>query len=445
MRRLGLRVSFITKGMSMECCDDKGNRVLRLEMSEVDVVGENYRDKSGTVTGSLGGLHIIDTFAQCSLYDRILTVSKQTDKMVRVEMSTFDFFSISYPGYDKNISVTISRPEITLLIRIFGQLRRYAALFGLPKEEQTVSSVAKDSLTEGGPQAVARGPTRVHIALEHPVLILPCSSLSQEKIVADLGMIQVENVQVPASSDLDAPTVQWLIKFKQMKLETVSANGHSSVVAENVDGVSKIMPTVREAGNRSTPSLSVEVQLQNVTGCLTEAQYALLLGVFGQNMTERYINPHTSSAVNAEAIETPEDVDIAKEISFQQLSEQVQEALSRLLVKLVTMQITIKIAQLNVAILFSGAQGLDAAPSSLIPLVQAVGKRFVAQFSIFDRTLPEDASPESEDLRWQLQATCATLQVLNLHFVAFVQPYNTHTIALSMACKITAARTVMCV
>jgi len=61
-------------------------------------------------------------------------VSEHTDKIVRVEMSSYDFYSITYPGYDRHVSVAINRPEITLLFRFFGQIRRYASLFGASNE-----------------------------------------------------------------------------------------------------------------------------------------------------------------------------------------------------------------------------------------------------------------------------------------------------------------------
>ena len=412
LRKVALRVSFVTEGMSTECWDDQGNCVLKVRMSEVNLVQENYGDGSAKLTGSLDGLHILDAFAQDSLYDRILTVSEDADKIVKVEMKTYNFFAISYPGYDKHISLTINRPEITLLFRIFGQLRRYSALFGVSKEQEAAEEAGvKDSLTEGGPEAAGRGPTRMHIALEHPVLILPRSSRSHERIVADLGMIEVQNVEIPSDSDAVAPAVGWQIRFTRMKLETVSERGDASVVTENIDGHAKIGAASSTAGNSSGPDRLIEVSVGEVVGRLTDAQYALLLSFFGQNMTERYINPAVSSAVNAEPVEQPDGWDLPKEISFKQLSEQVQQALSNADLKCVAMQVVVKVEKLNVAIDSAGCRGLDASTSSLMPLLQAVGKHCVVQFVTYETLTLDPAVPEGDDLLWQLQATCATLQV----------------------------------
>jgi len=423
VQKVGLRVSFVTPGMSTECWDDRGNRVLRMQMSEVDLVQESYPDGSAKLTGSLGGLHIMDAFAQDSFYDRILTVSEDADKIVKFEMKTFNFFSISYSGYDKHISLTINRPEITLLFRVFGQLGRYFALFGLPAEQRVAEKAgSKDLLTGGAPQtrslAAGRGPTRVHIALEHPVLILPRSSLSHEKIVADLGLIEVHNVHVASNDDDEAPTVEWQVNFTHMKLETFSEHGGSSVVTEDVNGRAKIGAAVRKPGNPIGPDRLVEVSVGEVIGRVTEAQYALLMSCFGQNMTERYINPAVSSAINGEAVATPDSCDGPREMSFKQLSEQVQQALSDMDLKRVTMQAVFKVEKLNVALDFAGSPGLDASTSSLTPLLQVVGKYFVVQFVKYESLAPDvkyeslaPAAPECEDLLWQMETSCATLQV----------------------------------
>jgi hypothetical protein len=54
---------------------------------------------------------------------------------------------------------------------------------------------------------------------------------------------------------------------------------------------------------------------------------------------------------------------------------------------------------------------LDASTSSLMPLLQAVGKHCVVQFVTYETLTLDPAVPEGDDLLWQLQATCATLQV----------------------------------
>jgi hypothetical protein len=416
VRKVGLRVSFVTPGMSTECWDDRGNRVLRMQMSEVDLVQESYPDGSSRLAGSLGGLHVMDAFAHDSLYDRILTVSEDADKIVKFEMKTFNFFSISYSGYDKQISLTINRPEITLLFRVFAQLGRYFALFGLPAEQRAADKAGgKDLLIGGAPQtrslAAGRGPTRVHIALEHPVLILPRSSLSHEKIVADLGLIEVHNVHVASNNDDEAPTVEWQVNFTHMKLETFSERGGSSVVTEDVNGRAKIGAAVRKPDNLTGPGRLVEVSVGEVIGRVTEAQYALLMSCFSQNMTERYINPAVSSAINGEAVATPDSCDGPREMSFKQLSEQVQQALSNMDLKRVSMQAVFKVEKLNVALDFAGSPGLDASTSSLTPLLQVVGKYFVVQFVKHESLAPDPAALECEDLLWQMETSCATLQV----------------------------------
>ena len=78
------------------------------------------------------------------------------------------------------------------------------------------------------------------IVLEHPCLILPRNSLSNERIVADLGMIDLQNVLDAEQNDYEEQVQKWQIRFTKMKLETLSENGNSSVITHNVDGFATI-------------------------------------------------------------------------------------------------------------------------------------------------------------------------------------------------------------
>ena len=82
------------------------------------------------------------------------------------------------------------------------------------------------------------------------------------------------------------------------------------------------------------------------------------------------------------------------------------------------MQAVFKVEKLNVALDFAGSPGLDASTSSLTPLLQVVGKYFVVQFVKYESLAPDvkyeslaPAAPECEDLLWQMETSCATLQV----------------------------------
>ena len=60
--------------------------------------------------------------------------------IVRLELLLFDIYSISYPGYDKILSLSIIRPEITVLFRLFDQFSRYSALFCVSREDKNANA-----------------------------------------------------------------------------------------------------------------------------------------------------------------------------------------------------------------------------------------------------------------------------------------------------------------
>ena len=206
----------------------------------------------------------------------------------------FDIYSISYPGYDKFLSLSIIRPEITVLFRLFDQFIRYSALFCVSREDKNANAALADSPVEGRSNKQARGSTRLKIVLEHPCLILPRNSLSNERIVADLGMIDLQNVLDAEQNDSQEQVQKWQIRFTKMKLETLSENGNSSVITHNIDGFATIS-SIKQA---TMTSLCVDVSLGEMTGVLTDAQYALLSAALSQNLSERYINPSIESSVN---------------------------------------------------------------------------------------------------------------------------------------------------
>ena len=235
-QRVAMRVSFVTDGLGVTGLDAGGNAILQMEMSEVDLTVERRGDQSSRLAGSMVGLHITDAFAQGSLHNRPVTVDRTTEKMVTLEMSAYDFFSISYPGYDRHVAVTICRPEITLLFRTFKQLRQYLALFGMPDSEEESSQAPEpaaaaaaaaaaaeeeDSAAPGGActqQATAAGATRVSIQLEHPVLVLPRASWAQERLIVDLGVIQVQNLHAAASTGEASPAADdWHVSWKKVR------------------------------------------------------------------------------------------------------------------------------------------------------------------------------------------------------------------------------------
>ena len=409
-QHLVLQLSFETQGMSLEFEDEKGTRILRIEMSRVDLLKQNFADNSSKITGSLGGLHILDTFAQNSLHNRVLTVSKNTDKIVRLELFLFDIYSISYPGYDKFLSLSIIRPEITVLFRLFDQFSQYSALFCVSREDKNANAALADSAVEGRSNKQARDSTRLKIVLEHPCLILPRNSLSNERIVADLGMIDLQNVLDSEQNDSEEQVQKWQIRFTKMKLETLSENGNSSVITHNVDGFATIS-SIKQA---TMTSLCVDVSLGEMTGVLTDAQYALLSAALSQNLSERYINPSIESSVNGAPLSSMGESEGANQTTFQQLSEQVQQALSRMDFKRITMKTVVKISKVDVAIFSSGDSGLDAPSSTFTPFLQAVGTCLVARFVVVEKMAPEVVDPDiagCEELLWQLKASFFTLEV----------------------------------
>lgn len=128
----------------------------------------------------------------------------------------------------------------------------------------------------------------IEIELHHPFVILPRNSLVQEALMADLGKIEITNAM--GSQKKENHSAVWQVALHDMRLDSLSETGKILKFVDKVDGSAKLTfnDKISEA-SPSVPALCVDINLHEVRGCLSDAQYGLLLSVFGQNFSERII------------------------------------------------------------------------------------------------------------------------------------------------------------
>ncbi|KAJ1472421.1 hypothetical protein T484DRAFT_1840450, partial [Baffinella frigidus] len=139
----------------------------------------------------------------------LFTVHDQSDSLVA--------FRARYPpagrlagtpmgdGEGNEIKIFVNRPRITVLLSWIADLRAYLASFG------PASGTSSEGGEDGRSKSASKA-TKIAIELQHPVVVVPRSSVSGEAFVADLGLIEMQNVSSGG----------WTVALHSMRLDTVA-------------------------------------------------------------------------------------------------------------------------------------------------------------------------------------------------------------------------------
>ena len=336
---------------------------MHAKIESVRVTGKRMLDNCYKLEGSLGSIEIIDTSVLHTEHPKILTGS-HGGQVMSFQVSTYDATSKLFPGYGLSVKLSVTRPKITLLWRFITALNVYVASFGRSKgassDTGTATGVHRDGTgaadrhkstslnTPAGnadsnampfempadfspfdvlgtasehsnrrgeqgtsPQAhsVPSDADRVSIEIEilHPIVIIPRNSLEQEAFVADLGKIEVHNAVDMQQASQDAAV--WLVSLHDMRFDSLSRAGKAVKFVEHVGGSAKLTFQNKSAPlSAAVPRLCVDIKLQEVRGSLSDAQYGLLLSVFGQNFSERlFTDAPAANELGQSTLALPED------------------------------------------------------------------------------------------------------------------------------------------
>jgi RNA-binding protein YhbY len=293
-------------GLHLLLIDEDYHQLMLLKMQRVSLVKTDFTDCSAAVVGTLGKLEISDSSAPASVHPKFMTVSEEADALVHVDVKLYDKTSVVRETTRENLwQVSIFRPRITVLWRFVNDFLQYQRSFyststqgpATPPQLSSITTAESTSLptksalslrTAGNENAVPAGGrqqrgTVVKISLEHPELILPRSSTCTDAFLADLGRVDIERASRHSSDE-------WTVLFKETNLDTVHtlSGGQETKLScvHDLDGTAQI--SFCEAGAaRVVPEMSVNIDLRSLKGSISDAQYALLMSIFGENFTEK--------------------------------------------------------------------------------------------------------------------------------------------------------------
>jgi hypothetical protein len=397
-------------GLHLLLIDEDYLQLMLLKMQRVSLVKTDFTDCSAAVVGTLGKLEISDTSAPASVHPKFMTVSEEADALVHVNVQLYDKTSVVRESTRENLwQVSIFRPRITVLWRFVNDFLQYQRSFyststqgpATAPEMSSITTAESTSLptksasslrTTGNENAVPAGGrqqrgTVVKISLEHPELILPRSSTCTDAFLADLGRVDIERASRHSSD-------QWTVVFKETNLDTVHTlfPGQETKLScvHDLDGTAQI--SFCEAGAAGVvPEMSVNIDLRSLKGSISDAQYALLMSIFGENFTEKRAGPGSASSykpVNRQTSHLAEDGTLGDKLGN---IIDLARGLTAHLVPTSAYNLTIGDIELalNRSLPSDGdgqdekAAGLDAEPRDVNPLLHARASDLVVQYESF--------------------------------------------------------------
>jgi hypothetical protein len=299
VRNARMSTTLTAVGMHVLLIDERYHELMLLKMQTANLVKTNFQDGSTALSGTLGKLEVLDLSASTSLHPKFMTVSEDANSLVKVDVELFDDTSVDIR---ENLwQVRIFRPRITVLWRFVSDVLQYQRSFYPDKRSETEKTVPVSvsstnvpaeetcrtmSSIRGPTIPTTRGPTLrgavVNINLDHPELILPRSSTSNDAFHADLGRVDINRASRHSSD-------RWSVAFKNTHLETVHTSSKGKTVelpcVRDVDGTAHLR-FCRADADDAEAEMSVDVELDRLRGSITDSQYALILSIFGENFTE---------------------------------------------------------------------------------------------------------------------------------------------------------------
>ena len=365
-------------------------------MEVVDFRQSFFIDGSNNVKGSLGTLNAVDTSLSQNNHSTVMTVSESAQSLVQFEVDAYEPTSLRYPGYDWSVKLRINRPEIKLLLRFINDIGAYVVSFSPTRADLPTSGISSVKDVPVEVDAASKSLVRVEVDLDHPVLVLPRSSLSDERISIDLGSIKLTNW----SEGCECDSRQWDIDLQNMKLEAISERGTRRAIVENSSAGARIVlagngPVEREAG------LIVDVTFQEVCGKMTDAEYGLLLCVLSENFTESKAGLD-DGAILAKEAEAEADLGIL----IDKLNDRLRTCRSRGSGRPLSSLYRFTINRANVEI--SVGKDLDAEVES--DLVRIMATSVAVRYELIDGPVG-DAEADGDGLLWRCGVTFRELEV----------------------------------
>ncbi|EKX52249.1 hypothetical protein GUITHDRAFT_102151 [Guillardia theta CCMP2712] len=384
------------------------NFCAKILMEGVDGKVTRFVDGCFRITGDLLSLQVVDMCVAGTMNKDILARSEVYDggaSCLSFDIATYDSRSSLYPGFDRTVKMVIRHAQITILSRFLADFNHYLSKLRALDEASSMLEPGSSTGEETGAaqkRDISTTKVKVEFELEHPVLLLPRNSMSNDSLSADLGSIKVVNLFV--KSEELAQDRMWSVELQDMKMESI-IEGVRKTIFSKIDGVAHL-GTVK--GGRQEEEgdggLSMLIDLKEAKGAINDCQYALLLAIFGENMTERSELSeddffHEAKYLRAEHKARNICDMLMQDIAHAKLGSKKQHIRSQYNVKIGLVELDVRVSR----------------KENEIEMVRAVGRSLHVQFDrlVLDRDVTKvEVIDEDDKLEWRCRTTFDKFEVI---------------------------------
>ncbi|XP_068131864.1 intermembrane lipid transfer protein VPS13C isoform X2 [Hyperolius riggenbachi] len=195
---------------------------------------------------------------------------------------------------DGKISLRVGCMKIVFLNKFLGSLLDFLNHFQAAKERVSAATAQAAQLAATSVKDLAERSFRLlmDIHLKAPVIIIPQSSVSNNAIVADLGLITIQNVFSLAASDQDlAPIIDCmtitLTKFKLSRTVLNTSTAQSDIqILHPINLNLSVNRNLAASWYHLIPGLEVKGHLNTMDIWLSQEDLSVLFSVLMENLSE---------------------------------------------------------------------------------------------------------------------------------------------------------------
>ncbi|XP_058593514.1 intermembrane lipid transfer protein VPS13C isoform X2 [Neofelis nebulosa] len=256
----------------------------------------------------------------------LLSIHKKAVSILGDEV--FRFQMTLYPGategkayadmskVDGKLSLKVGCIQIVYVHKFFMSLLNFLNNFQTAKEALSSATVQAAERAASSMKDLAQKSFRLlmDINLKAPVIIIPQSSVSPNAVIADLGLIRVENKfsLVPMERDSLPPVIEKMsIQLTQLKLSrTILQSGlpqHDIEILKPVNMLLSIQRNLAAAWYMQIPGMEIKGKLKPMLVALSEDDLTVLMKILLENLGEASSQPSPTQSTQ-EAIRVRKDV-----------------------------------------------------------------------------------------------------------------------------------------
>ncbi|XP_040348798.1 intermembrane lipid transfer protein VPS13C isoform X2 [Herpailurus yagouaroundi] len=256
----------------------------------------------------------------------LLSIHKKAVSILGDEV--FRFQMTLYPGategkayadmskVDGKLSLKVGCIQIVYVHKFFMSLLNFLNNFQTAKEALSSATVQAAERAASSMKDLAQKSFRLlmDINLKAPVIIIPQSSVSPNAVIADLGLIRVENKfsLVPMERDSLPPVIDKMsIQLTQLKLSrTILQSGlpqHDIEILKPVNMLLSIQRNLAAAWYTQIPGMEIKGKLKPMLVALSEDDLTVLMKILLENLGEASSQPSPTQSTQ-EAVRIRKDV-----------------------------------------------------------------------------------------------------------------------------------------